>query len=45
VSLASNYREQINRVLRTASFATLLTRMRAGQLAAVAIPRGAGKPR
>jgi phospholipid transport system substrate-binding protein len=45
VSLAANYREQINRVLRTASFATLLTRMRAGQLAAVAIPRGAGKPR
>jgi phospholipid transport system substrate-binding protein len=45
VSLAANYREQINRVLRTASFATLLTRMRGGQLAAVAIPRGAGKPR
>jgi phospholipid transport system substrate-binding protein len=45
VSLAANYREQINRVLRTASFATLLTRMRAGQLAAVAIPPGAGKPR
>jgi len=45
VSLAANYREQINRVLRTASFATLLTRMRAGQLAAVAIPRGAGRPR
>jgi phospholipid transport system substrate-binding protein len=44
VSLAANYREQINRVLRTTSFATLLARMRAGQLAAVAIPRGAGKP-
>jgi len=45
VSLAANYREQINRVLRTTSFATLLTRMRAGQLTAVAIPPGAGKPR
>ena len=45
VSLAANYREQINRVLRTTSFATLLSRMRAGQLTAVAIPRGAGKPR
>ncbi len=45
VSLAANYREQINRVLRTTSFATLLARMRAGQLTAVAIPRGAGKPR
>lgn len=45
VSLSANYREQINRVLRTTSFATLLTRMRAGQLAAVTIPRGAGRPR
>jgi phospholipid transport system substrate-binding protein len=45
VSLSANYREQINRVLRTTSFATLLVRMRAGQLAAVAIPPGAGKPR
>ena len=45
VSLAANYREQINRVLRTTSFATLLSRMRAGQLTAVAIPPGAGKPR
>ena len=45
VSLAANYREQINRVLRTRSFATLLARMRAGQLAAVAIPAGAGMPR
>lgn len=44
VSLAANYREQINRVLRTTSFATLLSRMRAGQLTAVAIPPGAGKP-
>ena len=45
VSLAANYREQINRVLRTTSFPTLLARMRAGQLAAVTIPPGAGKPR
>lgn len=45
VSLASNYREQINRVLRTTSFATLLARMRGGQLAAVTIPAGAGRPR
>jgi phospholipid transport system substrate-binding protein len=45
VSLTANYREQINRVLRTTSFATLLARMRTGQLAAVAIPPGAGKPR
>lgn len=44
VSLVANYREQINRVLRTTSFATLLDRMRAGQLAAVVVPRGAGKP-
>jgi phospholipid transport system substrate-binding protein len=45
VSLVTNYRQQINRVLRTASFATLLDRMRAGQVAAVVVPRGAGKPR
>lgn len=45
VSLTANYREQINRVLRTTSFATLLARMRTGQVAAVAIPAGAGKPR
>lgn len=43
VSLAANYRPQINRVLRTTSFATLLARMRAGQLTAMAIPRGAGE--
>jgi hypothetical protein len=43
VSLAANYRAQINRVLRTTSFATLLARMRAGQLTAMVIPRGAGK--
>jgi phospholipid transport system substrate-binding protein len=44
VSLVSNYREQVNRILRTTSFATLLIRMRAGQLAPVIVPRGAGKP-
>ena len=43
VSLAANYRTQINRVLRTTSFATRLARMRAGQLTAMAIPRGAGE--
>ena len=43
VSLAANYRAQINRVLRTTSFATLLDRMRAGELTAMAIPRGARK--
>lgn len=43
VSLAANYRAQINRVLRTRSFATLLARMRAGELTAMAIPRGAGR--
>ena len=44
VSLAANYREQINRVLRTTSFPILLARMRAGHMAAVTIPPGAGKP-
>ena len=45
VSLVANYRQQINRVLRTKSFATLLDQMRAGQLAAVVVPRGAGTAR
>jgi phospholipid transport system substrate-binding protein len=45
VSLSANYREQVNRVLSTTSFASLLARLRAGQVAAVTIPRGAGKPR
>jgi phospholipid transport system substrate-binding protein len=45
VSLVANYRQQINRVLRTTSFATLLDRMRAGHLAAVVVPRGAGTSR
>jgi phospholipid transport system substrate-binding protein len=44
VSLVANYRYQIDRVLRTTSFATLLDRMRAGQLTAVVVPRGARKP-
>lgn len=45
VSLVANYRQQINRVLRTTSFATLLDRMRAGHVAAVVIPPGAGTSR
>ena len=45
VSLVANYRQQINRVLRTTSFATLLDRMRAGHMAAVVVPRGAGTSR
>jgi phospholipid transport system substrate-binding protein len=45
LSLVANYRHQINSVLRTGSFSTLLERMRAGQLTAVVLPRGAGKPR
>ena len=43
VSLAANYRAQIIRVLRTRSFSTLLARMRARELTALAIPRGAGR--
>jgi phospholipid transport system substrate-binding protein len=45
ISLVANYRQQINRVLRTTSFATLLERMRAGQISPLVLPRGAGKPR
>jgi phospholipid transport system substrate-binding protein len=45
MSLTANYREQINRVLRTTSFATLLARMREGQLAALTVRAGAGRPR
>jgi phospholipid transport system substrate-binding protein len=45
VSLVANYREQINRVLRTASFRALLERMQAGELTAVAIPRPGGNGR
>src|SRR4030095_10950301 len=44
VSLVANYRHQIDRVIRTKSFATLLSRMREGELAAVTVPPGAGKP-
>jgi phospholipid transport system substrate-binding protein len=43
ISLVSNYREQVNRILRATSFAALLARMRSGQLTAVIIPRGAAK--
>jgi phospholipid transport system substrate-binding protein len=45
VSLAASYRQQINRVLLTTSFPTLLDRMRTGELAALVVPRGAGNPR
>jgi phospholipid transport system substrate-binding protein len=45
ISLTANYREQINRVLRTNSFAALLDRMRAGEFSAIIVPPGAGKPR
>lgn len=44
VSLVANYRQQFDRVIRTTSFATLLGRMRGGELAAVTIPPGARKP-
>ena len=46
LSLVANYRDQVNRVLRTTgSFTALLDRMRAGQISALVLPRGAGKPR
>jgi phospholipid transport system substrate-binding protein len=45
VSLAANYRQQVNRVLGTTSFAGLLEQMRAGRLSPVVVPPGAGKPR
>jgi phospholipid transport system substrate-binding protein len=44
VSLVANYRRQFDRVIRTTSFATLLSRMRHGELTAVTIPPGARKP-
>jgi phospholipid transport system substrate-binding protein len=44
VSLVANYRQQFDRVIRTTSFATLLSRMRQGELAAVTVPPRAGKP-
>ena len=43
VSLVANYRQQFDRVIRTMSFATLLSRMREGELAAVTVPPGARK--
>jgi phospholipid transport system substrate-binding protein len=43
VSLVANYRHQIDRVLRGESFATLLDRMRDGELAAFTVPRAAGR--
>jgi hypothetical protein len=44
VSLVANYRQQIDRVIRTTSFAPLLNRMRDGEMAAVTVPPGARKP-
>ena len=44
VSLVASYREQFNRIIRTASFVTLLERMRNGQVASITVPPGAGKP-
>jgi phospholipid transport system substrate-binding protein len=44
VSLVANYRQQFDRAIRTASFATLLSRMRDGELMAVTVPPGARKP-
>jgi phospholipid transport system substrate-binding protein len=44
VSLMANYRQQFDRVIRTTSFATLLSRMRDGELTAVTVPPGARKP-
>jgi phospholipid transport system substrate-binding protein len=44
VSLVANYRHQIDRVIRTTSFATLLSRMREGELATVTVPPGARRP-
>jgi phospholipid transport system substrate-binding protein len=42
VSLVADYRQQFGRIIRTTSFATLLDRMRGGELAAVTVPPGAG---
>jgi ABC-type transporter MlaC component len=44
ISLVANYRHQINTVLRMHPFATLLERMRAGQLTPVVVPPGAAGP-
>ncbi len=39
VSLVSNYRSQFNSIIRTSSFADLLTKLRSRQIEAHAIPR------
>ncbi len=44
VSLVANYRQQFDRVIRTTSFATLLSRMRGGEVAAFTVPPRAGRP-
>jgi phospholipid transport system substrate-binding protein len=44
ISLVANYRQQFDRIIRTTSFSGLLERMRAGQVAAVTVPAGAGRP-
>ena len=43
VSLVAYYRQQFDRVIRTTSFATLLDRMRGGEMAAFTVPPGAGR--
>jgi phospholipid transport system substrate-binding protein len=43
VSLVANYRQQFDRIIRSASLEALLERLRAGQVPAVAIRAGAGK--
>lgn len=44
VSLVANYRHQFDRVIRTTSFATLLDRMRGGEVAAFTVPPRPGTP-
>lgn len=44
VSLVANYRHQFDRVIRTTSFATLLDRMRGGEVAAFTVPPRTGTP-
>lgn len=45
VSLVSNYRSQFNSIIRTSSFADLLTKLRSRQIEAHAIPRTGHGPR
>jgi len=45
VSLVSNYRSQFNTIIRTASFADLLVKLRSNQIEAHAIPRMSRGPR